>query len=898
MMNLEKMGAVVLTGLVLAGVPVLAATNLIGNADLSLDDGTGDPVGWNRIVPRTERTDLAIDARPLGDGVFEIAFFGSSRMFFRQGGITLKPGAPYRLSGEVKTFGLGSAQMLFWLWNTHWKVDCKSELFPADTKGGWKTVSLDFTAPASEKLDDYTFSICGTGSETVAAKAHVRNMRLVALTEEGEKASAPPDPKNFRPLPTRIVPIDPLLADISAKTGVMTFYWGGAAKTNAVGARLEADFLGKTAAAAFDASECRAKVAFGPLKAGARGSLRARVVGTDGTVLREDAYPARVKPFVKGGPTGVRLNNFVTRLVDKPLENGDAAFYRAEEGWVWISFEGLVGSSARGYLDGFAMPVVLPRDGERRLETQRYVTAGWHTLTVEGAKPGGRLRIHAVPPIFGNPPRLYGRGTPIDVSQRYDYSLAFAQRFDGLSVFNTLEGSSKPEHGGLLSSDRPWATYYRARGMRLYDAVYFSGPDLRRADADVTFAVLTNSLWSQGHDIVVDENQVEIQRICSVNYGEAVWRMIGLRPGVEVGTFLADSSFGAFYRDPRNSASELSAIVNSGDGKGLIYAEVYAPTLADEAESRAYEDKYARLLKSVSDLVPAANGKVHLYMGSWIRNGIWNSYTSPQVDIKAHVSDLMRAFATRPEFAANAGVSFGGASCGEEEIRRWAFRCLRYYALEGGTGDLAKERGFTWQPGFVKNCDFDDGLEGWTAEAAEGGSVAAEKIPNFGARVEERKQSPPGVGDGLAVFTTSEKGPNSLSQRLSGLKPGGCYSLQFTYVDYDTVARRTAERRPMCLSVRLDGGAEVQGLTVRQEARAPKYPKGAKEKVQLTNCKFVFRADASDATLVFTDRDETGLARPAGTKQAINYIVFRPYYLENEGDLEDLVRTFAGENAG
>ena len=96
----------------------------------------------------------------------------------------------------------------------------------------------------------------------------------------------------------RVIPIDPLLAEISETTGEMTFYWGGAAKTNARGARPEADFLGKSATATFDATTCRAKVAFGTLPVGARGTLEARVLGSDGAVLRADAYPARVKPFV------------------------------------------------------------------------------------------------------------------------------------------------------------------------------------------------------------------------------------------------------------------------------------------------------------------------------------------------------------------------------------------------------------------------------------------------------------------------------------------------------------------------------------------------------------------------------------------------------------------------
>ena len=40
-------------------------------------------------------------------------------------------------------------------------------------------------------------------------------------------------------------------------------------------------------------------------------------------------------------------------------------------------------------------------------------------------------------------------------------------------------------------------------------------------------------------------------------------------------------------------------------------------------------------------------------------------------------------------------------------LLRWMAKCVRYYALEGGTGDPASEYGLTWAHGFVKNADMD-----------------------------------------------------------------------------------------------------------------------------------------------------------------------------------------------
>ena len=56
------------------------------------------------------------------------------------------------------------------------------------------------------------------------------------------------------------------------------------------------------------------------------------------------------------------------------------------------------------------------------------------------------------------------------------------------------------------------------------------------------------------------------------------------------------------------------------------------------------------------------------------------------------------------------------------------------------------------------------------------------------------------------------------------------------------------------------------------------------------------RADASECTLTFTDRDADGQMFPAGTKQVINHIVFKPYYLDTQDEINEVVALFTDTN--
>ena len=52
----------------------------------------------------------------------------------------------------------------------------------------------------------------------------------------------------------------------------------------------------------------------------------------------------------------------------------------------------------------------------------------------------------------------------------------------------------------------------------------------------------------------------------------------------------------------------------------------------------------------------------------------------------------------------------------------------------------------------------------------------------------------------------------------------------------------------------------------------------------------------AEATLTFEDRAEDGSALAAGGRQALNYIIFRPYYVESPEEVEELVDIIAGHD--
>ena len=845
---------------------LLAAANLVSNFDQSQARGLDVTVGWEKHIK--DRMHTSLDVLPLGDGAVRFVSRGESYAFYEQRNLTLVPGAKYRLSFEVRNDGLGGADPSIFLRDSRWDwgEGQTSPKFPDDTKGQWVRVEKILTMCAGQGTREHTLSIACLYRKDVKESAFdLRDLRLEAVDPEIAAKSAPIGAEAYTPLPARIVPIDPLLARVNADVTEMTFFWPARPNGGVTNCTLEAVLDGARRVTGRFGADARVKVAFGATKPG-KYAVSLMVRSAQGETLATNGYAIVTVRPVKEETIGRRLNNLVTELVNAPLKDGDVTFSRSRPGWVWISFEGETGS-AEGFLDTIGYPVVRRRTGERRLETQRFVTAGVHTLRVVGAT-GGRLRIHAVKTIAGTAePRLDSRMTTDYWGMRY--SLPFMNRFDAISTFNTV---SRRTNSGLCTDDL-FLGYTYERGIRFVPEIEFGPKHPDRNDGEKTYRHLTEGPWTFGLSVNVDENIVGATPLAAVNYSEAAWRMIAEKPGLSMNVFYADTSYGRFYDCPPLNASEISATVNSGNGTGILYPELYSMVGPTRASLDVYLDMAAKFIATAGEIVPASRGSVVLYGSSYVDIGDWSNYVTPGTDIKAHYAAMFRAYAVDPRFADCAGVGFGGSMCGDEELRRWGLRCIRYYALEGGTGDLAEDYRFIWSPNLLKNPDMEEGLSNWTAK----GAVVAEKIRDYGKRFQQRQGVRDGVGDGVATFTFTGAAPNELAQTLTGLEPGRLYSALCCIADRTAIekaGRPIGPASPIAFSARVEGAKEIP--TLRYERF-----RTARKQVTVRTIRYVFEATAPTARLVFTDRNDDGSAAvEEGFRQSVNYVSVKPYYVE------------------
>ena len=870
---------------------LMLAASMLYNADMSATDGIGTPLAWNAKIGCTPSA-FAVRSYEVPDGpegrparVFSFAS-PDGKTYLKQHPFELAAGETYRMSAWVRTSHL-TDDVWFGFWNYGWTLSTYTEPFPADTAGRWHKV--EWTGPmVTGRPTGYSFGLCGSTGTDPAAKLEICDLRFEPVSEKAVAVSKYGSDVVPKPCPVRIVPIDPKLAELATKKATLTFYWPDAVETKA---KLVATVDGRECpAAGFDA-RCRARVELGDLAEGPH-KLSVKTVDGQGRTLRQDEYRG-VAVVPSKGPAGVKLNNFVTRLHAGDLADGVVRYHRPKAGWTWISFDDAQGD-VEGFIDFGTVPIIHRRSGESRIETMRYQKAGWHQLRIVGAR-GGRVRVHAVKTLGSAAWLLKNYDIDYDLSLGfYRHPSSFYKRYF-YGLFNTMSPYNWHEDEG--SRDDESNGFFAERGMRICPEVVIPALDPDRLSAERLYSRITaRQAFQEGCNIGIDETGIThvLSRACHVYNAEVIWRLARERPRQSISYYLCDAP-GAVYEDPVPQTTFISSVINSGGGTGFIAPEVYSAPQTNLAVSiEKGEGHFRRFAKSIKDMVPGATDSILYHFATYINLGSWCDYPNPETDIKFHYDHFIRTLATDPAFASTlGGLSRSAFPHGEEEVLRWLSRVVRHYCLEGGTDDLSEKYGFTLVPGIVRNCDFARGLDGWTASPAEDGGVVALKVENYGRDIQKRKKAEPGTGDGLAVFTSSEKGPNKISQRVAGLVPGRYYSLMYCTVDYDDLMnRRGAKPEIAALRASMDGCTEEKEFAFVHR----RYHGGGKDKtvpLQLVVNRQVFRADAKSATLTFSDRAFDGSAEKPGTRRGLNYIIFRPYYNEGEEEiafLRDMLR--------
>jgi hypothetical protein len=206
---------------------------------------------------------------------------------------------------------------------------------------------------------------------------------------------------------------------------------------------------------------------------------------------------------------------------------------------------------------------------------------------------------------------------------------------------------------------------------------------------------------------------------------------------------------------------------------------------------------------------------------------------------------------------------------------RWSFKLMRHYAVEGRKDMLSARYGFTYNPGFIKNPDFAEGLTGWTTSPAAADSVRPHVVPGYGKNGQGRWGAG-SAGDTVCVMARQSDRPNRISQTASGLEVGRAYCLQFVTAALKDASGKQPDPRQYGIDVELDG-VEIlpEKSFVHVDRRGRDRAKGGNSAARINLHRVVFRAKSPTQRIAF--HDERALP---GEELMINFIQLKPYFEE------------------
>ena len=837
-----------------------------------ISDNAGGFCGWDTKGARIEALS---DVVPDGKTAVRIAGIVEPLRFSVEN-MQLVEGGRYRLSAYVRTKGLTSVKRIDLLvHNTGWSRD-EIVAIPRDTSGEWKRISRDFKMPRS-KNGRYTLAVYAADAFATGAFLDIAGVSLEPLDEKAVSGSI--SVSMAKPFKPRISPVDPFLNDVDAEHARITFFYPGNLDIDGERLVLQAKMCGRTVTGAFG-KDHKAVVDFGKIDKGYR-RIEIDVVGEkSGKVFASNGYTIKANVSVKDATPVKRINNFVSELFTKPLVNGETEFVLGKDSWVYVALDRSYSNVTVDVDD--MLSALRFREGEPS-ETQRHLAAGRHVVRVKGVDDGaknGFLRVRMVKTIAG---ASFTRARdPSGDTPHWGYSRGYYSKF---GLFTTVNSAELKFYG--REDAMRLANELRDRGLLVSWA---GGPSSlhpsRNGISSLYEAVAANPAFGHGVPMALDENAIAASPRMKYNYSEAAW-LLGEKCH-DLKVWYADGFVELFNR-PFLDIPELSSIVNSGNGNGRIFTEAYyiAPNTEDEWHRLVEWIKLQR--RQMREEVPLAPSRYVYALSGWEYPGVWTTRHRPHVDLKAFYSRLMRLYATDPDFADIGGVSFTTPTC-DEDLVRFYYAASRHYCLEGRTDDLAENLGYEMLTKYVKNGDFDDGLNGWTVSAAENGSVDVGHMKRFGGR-SQRRMSPHGgvdAGDRFAVLKRSANAPNVLRQTLAGLKPGGLYQISFCSMYYDDMLKPgSVQKKTAGVRVVVTGAERIDDLDHVVCLRGSKA--GEPERAATFVHRIVFRAMAESCEMAITDwLEDSAPGGDIGERTAVNYVGCTAYYVRGPEDIKAL----------
>jgi len=594
----------------------------------------------------------------------------------------------------------------------------------------------------------------------------------------------------------------------------------------------------------------------------------------------------------KGTPAHEKkLNNLVSELLDVPAFSRAGktfAFTRSSDGWIFISATSAGKGRIGLVLDKGSTDERLIANGLAEAESREavcFVAKGEHHLKIEGSAGTGieRLQIKAIPELIH-----CGLGFNSAIKSYGLYDMEFLKK-DILPNITTLviphnlelpksvidqwhnEGKRFIAEVGINAQAKTSDEHYKFWAGFYDKAPFVDGLIINEF-------IINNPAGRPGVAITAErEKRMQLEQERHRVYEQAIKK---LRADDRYKGKTLYAYFGGSGKKLNQEMIGTNFIRTITDCGYRIALERYLHEMSSEKGSKEALQLFVDGIADWEAKEPSVQKQMILAFGlfSMPPGGI---NKQPNVDYHVWMDQQMNLVANHPVMAAGiGGFEWWTTSLADEETVRFVGRLYRHYAIEG------RKELLTHDPLFLphlQNTDFENGVENWTLQSAEPGSIEPKRFPRYG-RIEGRfmglgrPPDPEHIGDTFLWMKRSDKGPNSFSQTIKSLEPGRLYSMKMFSCDYQDLInpkpKKIEEANKFIGRVTLDGvelDTKRSFTEVYSSTPEPKIP------IWITYHWKVFRAKAPTAKLTVSDWPPDK-GDSFGQEQTFNFLELQPYH--------------------
>ena len=274
----------------------------------------------------------------------------------------------------------------------------------------------------------------------------------------------------------------------------------------------------------------------------------------------------------------------------------------------------------------------------------------------------------------------------------------------------------------------------------------------------------------------------------------------------------------------------------------------------------------------------------HLLYTFGIANYHWSFDLAPDLDFKVFLDLQFSHFANEPVFKGMYGVCLYSLNSTTEELCRYGSALVRHYCIEGHGDRFNRD---SLELLHIRNPGFEQELKHWQCRPAAPGSIKTLDVASLPYKNTVTDRAIPSLKKVLCTVR-SKDAPNKVSQRISNLKPGACYSVRVLVSDLTDAEKPTGltdkeKIKLVPISIGIEGADIIHARSMDRPWTTRFTKKDGGGTVVCWNFRFrVFRAKGKEAVLTLSDWAGDMAAADVGHKVIWDYIQVQPYFPDTD----------------